>query len=70
VVELGNTVIATACCQVYDSAGRPVGPYVVVTDHFSFRGNRILRIETTQFETLPDQVKAVLQPGAPTPQVT
>jgi ketosteroid isomerase-like protein len=68
VVELGDTVIAAACCQVYDSAGRPVGPYVVVTDQFSFRGNPILRIETTQFEKLPDQVKAALLPGAQSPQ--
>jgi hypothetical protein len=69
-VELGDTVIAAACCQVYDSAGDPVGPYVVVTDHFSFRGDRILRIETTQFEELSDEVKAVLLHGTPSSRTT
>ena len=65
VVELGDTVIAAACCRVYDSAGHPVGPYVLVTDHFTFHGDRIIRVDTTEFEEMPDEVRGLLEPGAP-----
>jgi len=60
VVEMGYKVIAVACSQVYDSAGDPVGPTVVATDHFSFRGDRILRVETTESRELPNEIRAVL----------
>ena len=59
-MEAGNTVIAVVCCQIYDSAGNRVGPAVVVTDHFRFRDDRILQVETTQFEELPEEVRTVL----------
>jgi len=59
-MEAGNTVIAVVCCQVYDSAGDRVGPSVVVTDHFRFLGDRIVQVDTTQFEELPEEVRTVL----------
>ncbi|HML01361.1 MAG TPA: nuclear transport factor 2 family protein [Acidimicrobiales bacterium] len=62
-VELGNIVIAAVCCQVYGPAGDPVGPNVIVTDRISFRGNQIFRVETTQFEDVPDEVRTVLLAG-------
>jgi len=66
VLEVGSTVVAVVCCQVYDSAGIAVGPQVIVTDNFSFRGDRILRVETTQFEEVPEEVRKVLLAGNPT----
>jgi len=65
VVEMGYKVIAVVRCQVYDSAGNPVGPTIVATDHFSFRGERISRVETTRFNDLPDEIRTVLLPGTP-----
>jgi len=65
VLEVGSTVIAVACCQVYDPEGEPVGPQVIVTDNFSFRGDRIARVETTQFEEVPEEVRKVLLAGPP-----
>lgn len=65
VVEVADTVIAAVCCQVYDSTGMPVGPYVLVTDHFRFRGDRILRIESTLLDEVPDEVKGFLLPAIP-----
>lgn len=62
-MEVGDTVIAAVCCQVFDSSGDPVGPYIVVTDHFTFRGDRIVGVETTQFEEAPHEVRAVLMAG-------
>ncbi|HYA67095.1 MAG TPA: hypothetical protein VED63_00030, partial [Acidimicrobiales bacterium] len=62
----GDTVIAAVCCQVFDPSGEPVGPYIVVTDHFTFRGDRIVGVETTQFEEAPDEVRAVLMAGTQT----
>jgi len=65
VVEMGDTVIASVACHVYGSDGKPVGPYVVVTDHFSFRDNRILRIESTVSNGVPDEIKGLLLPATP-----
>ncbi|HXW79985.1 MAG TPA: nuclear transport factor 2 family protein [Acidimicrobiales bacterium] len=65
VVELGDIVIAAVCCQVYGPAGEPVGPDVIVTDRIAFRGNQIVRVETTQFRELPDEVRTLLLAGTP-----
>lgn len=65
VVEVGDSVLAAVCCQVYDPTGMPIGPYVLVTDHFSFREGRILRIKTTLFEDVPEEVRGLLLPATP-----
>jgi len=65
VVEIADRVIAAVCYQAYDRGGRAVGPYVMVTDQFSFRNDRILCIEATQFGDVPEEVRSLLRPPAP-----
>ncbi|HMK63074.1 MAG TPA: nuclear transport factor 2 family protein [Acidimicrobiales bacterium] len=60
VSEMGDAVVAAVCCQVYGPTGEPVGPPVLVTDHFSFRDDRILRVESTVFDGVPEEVKDFL----------
>lgn len=64
-VEAGASVIAAVCCQVYDRAGMPVGPYVLVADRLTFRDDRILRIESTVFKGVPDEVKDLMLERTP-----
>ena len=65
VIEIGGNVIAAVCYQAYDAEGATVGPYLLVTDQFSFRGDKIARIEATKFGDVPDEVRALLEPPAP-----
>ena len=65
VVEIGDIVIAGVSYQAYDRDDRAVGPYVLVADQFSFRDNRILRIEATQFADIPGEVRSLLLPPTP-----
>lgn len=64
VVEVGETVVAAVCCQVYDRAYPPVRSYILVSDSFSFRGDRILRMESTLLNEPSDEVKALLKAAA------
>ena len=65
VIEIGGNVIAAVCYQAYDRDGTTVGPYLLVTDQFSFRDEKIARIEATKFGDVPDEVRALLDPPEP-----
>lgn len=56
VVEIGDAVVAVAYRQVYERAGGTFGPPAVVVHRFSFRGERIARMEITALDDTPDYV--------------
>ena len=58
--EQGETVVAPVCYQVYDPSGSISGSPMIVVHRFTFRGDRISRIEATVLDDLPEDTKALL----------
>jgi ketosteroid isomerase-like protein len=63
--EVGDAVIASVCYQAYTPAGVPIGPPFLAADRFSFRGNRILRVDATKLTNVPDEVAALFEAASP-----
>jgi hypothetical protein len=59
VVEVGDTVLAAVCFQVYDQLGAAFGPPFMVASRFTFDEDRIVRLVHTAFNEVPDDVKAL-----------
>ncbi len=57
VVEIGDAVVAVAYRQVYERAGGAFGPPAVVVHRFTFRDERIARMELTALDETPDYVR-------------
>lgn len=57
VVEIGDAVVAVSYRQVYEREGGPFGPPAVVVHRFTFRGDRVARMEVTPLDETPDYVR-------------
>lgn len=58
VVEIGDAIVAVAYRQVYErQGGGPFGPPAVVVHRFTFRGDRVARMEMTPLDETPDYVR-------------
>ena len=62
VVEVGDAVLVVAFHQVYDrEGGGPLGRGVAAVHRLTFRGDRILSIEYTGVDEVPEQVRQRLR---------
>jgi hypothetical protein len=59
VVEVGDTVHAAVCFQVYDQLGAAFGSPFMVASRFTFAEDRIVRLEQRAFNEVPDDVKSL-----------
>jgi hypothetical protein len=59
VIEIDDTVLAAICFQTYTPEFAAVGAPFVVASRFTFREDRIVRLEHTPFNEIRDDVKAL-----------
>jgi hypothetical protein len=62
-IEVGDTVFAAVCLQAYMKDGAAFGPQIVVASRFTFKGDRIVRMESRVLDEIPDDVRALFQTG-------
>jgi hypothetical protein len=60
IVGLGDTVLAAVCFQVYTPDEVPVGSPFIVASRFAFDEHRIIGLTHRTFNTVQDDVKALL----------
>jgi ketosteroid isomerase-like protein len=61
--EVGDTVFAAVCFQVYDQSGEAFGAPFMVASRFIFDGDWIIRLEQSAFNDIPEDVKALFHVG-------
>jgi ketosteroid isomerase-like protein len=61
VMEVGEAVIAVAYQQLYDLHGRLLGPPNVVVHRFRFRGGLVSKMELTNLDEIPDDVRRLFR---------
>jgi ketosteroid isomerase-like protein len=62
-IEVGDTVFAAVCMQAYTKDGAAFVPQIVVASRFTFRGDRIVRMESRVLDEIPDDVRALFHAG-------
>jgi ketosteroid isomerase-like protein len=62
-IEVGDTVFAAVCMQAYTKDGAAFGPQIVVASRFTFKGDRIVRMESRVLDEIPDDVRALFHAG-------
>ena len=61
IVEMGDTVVAVVRHQMYQSDGRtPLGDPVTAVHRFTFRGDRIVKMEYSGLDEVPEAVRQKL----------
>jgi ketosteroid isomerase-like protein len=59
VIEVGDTVIVAVCFQAYTKYGGAFGAPIIVASRFTFRVDRIIRMESRVLDEIPDDVRAL-----------
>ncbi len=59
-VDMGDTIVVVARHEMYDRDGSPLGPGVMAVHRFTFRDDRIARMEYSGLDDVPEPVRARL----------